>query len=443
MKRSSIAGWKDVFSFTFKQTMKSKAFIISYVILVLLVAVSMPVISLITASGKEDPNAPSPVKKVYVENKTSLPNMDFSGTLKEKALSGITFEMMKGDYDTVSDRIEKSEKDSVILTISERNGMYSLAFVKASKGPVKESHMTTLGNALAEQFEAFKINALGITDDQAAMLHATVDTKVSMLDVNGAPVVKKDTKISGSEYGFIYGLLFVVLMVNSIASGQIATSIVTEKSTKVIEYLLTSVKPLALMVGKVIAMLTTVIIQMVSLVVVLFVSNQVSAMIVPDNGGDVISTYLPSNIFENLNILNIIFCLILILLGLIFYATLAGLAGATVSRLEEIQEGLTLFTFTNLIGAYIGIAAANVLMGAGDNGFVTFAFLFPLSSPFVLPGAILIGKASIPMIAAAIVLQFLFAVLLFKFVAKVFETLILHSGNTIKIKEVIKIFKTA
>ncbi|MDD3174010.1 MAG: ABC transporter permease [Herbinix sp.] len=442
MKNSNIAGWKDVFSFTFIQTMKSKTFIISYVILILIVAVSMPVISLINSGGKEDANAPSPIQKVYVNNQTTLGDIDFSEVLKENAFRHISFEIMQEDYDTVSNRIEESEQTSVLLTIAQTDGMYSLDLVKASKGPVKDNSIALLGDAVATQFEKYKINTLGITQEQAAILYAPVDTKVSMLDVSGAPIVKEDTSISGSEYGFIYGLLFVVMMVNIMASTQIATSIVTEKSTRVIEYLLTSVKPLALIIGKVIAMLTAVLLQIVSLVAVAFISNKVSAAISGGNGKDVITTYLPANIFHSLNIVNIIFCILLILLGMIFYATLAGLAGATVSRLEELQEGLQLFMFANVGGAYIGIAAANILMASGNNAFVTFAFLFPLSSPFILPGAILVGKVSIPLVAASLALLLIFIVLLFKFVAKIFETLILHNGNKIKIKELIKLSKT-
>lgn len=442
MKKSNITGWKDVFTFTFVQTFKGKAFLVTYIILLILAAVSMPLISMLTSGNKSDVNEPSPITKVYVNNKTSLPDIDLSGIHKEKTMSGITFETMKEDYDTVSDRIEKSEKESVILTIAEKDGTYSLDFVKAGSGPVKDNDLSALTTAVTKQFDAFKINALGITKDQTAIIHAPVNTKVTMLDASGKSIVKKDTSISGSEYWFIYGLLFVVMMVNIMASSQIATSIVTEKSTRVIEYLLTSVKPLALMVGKTLATLLAVLLQMISLIVVVFLSNKVSAGISYGNGEDVISKYLPANIFQNINIFNIIFCLILILLGMVFYATLASLAGATVSKLEEIQEGLTLFTFTNLIGVYIGLAAANILMASGNNGFVTFAFLFPLSSPFILPGSILIGKVGAPMIAAAIVLQIVFIILLFQFVAKVFETLILHTGNRFKIKDVIKLFKT-
>jgi len=441
MKKSNISGWQDVFIFTLKQTLKSKAFIISYVILIALALVSMPLINKLTSAGTEDVNAPSPVQKVYISNETTLPAVDFSELLKDEQMSHIIFETMKEDYNVVTERIETKENESVILTLTETNGLYSLTFVKASNGPVKDSNMTLLSSAIVEQFENFRITTLGITDEQNSMLKAAIETKVSMTDASGNPIIKEDTSISFSEYWFIYGLLFIVMMVNIMASTQIATSIVTEKSTRVIEYLLISVKPLALMVGKILAMLTAVLFQMVSMVIVLFLSNTISARLSSGSSESIMAQYIPKDIFHNLNILNILLCLILIILGMVFYATLAGLTGATVSRLEDLSEGLMLFTFTNLIGAYVGIGAASVLMGAGVNGYVIFTFLFPLSSPFILPGAILIGKASLPIVAGAIVLQVIFILLLFKFVAKVYETLILHNGNTIKLKELIKLSK--
>jgi ABC-2 type transport system permease protein len=442
MKKSNITGWKDVFKFTLLQTLKNRAFIISYIILLFLAMVSMPLINMFTSQNEEDPNAPSPVKKVYIQNETTLPDLDFSGLHEQKPFEEISFEAMTEDYDAVANRIEESEHESVIFTITENEGMYSLSFVKASSGPIKDHNLESLGSAAAEEFESLKISALGITEEQTTMLNAKVATTVSMVDVEGNPIVKEDTSISNSEYWFVYGILFAVLMVNSMASGQVATSIVTEKSTRVIEYLLTSVKPLALMIGKILAMLVAVLIQIISMVALLFVSNTLSAKLSSGSGESVMSQYLPSHIFNNLNIPNLILCIVSIVLGLIFYATLAALAGATVSKLEEIQEGLTLFTVTNIIGCYIGLAAANILMGAGDNPFVTFAFLFPLSSPFLLPGSILIGKVGIPLAAAAIALQLIFIFLLLKFVAKVFETLILHNGNTIKPKELFKLSKT-
>jgi ABC-2 type transport system permease protein len=442
MKKNNLTGWKDIFSFTLIQTLKSKAFIISYAILIVIMMVSMPVVRMVTSSGTTEVNAPSPVKKVYVNNETTLPDMDFKEVLKDETLSHIFFETMKDDYGTISARIEEIEQESVILTLSESVDKYSLKFVRASQGPINESTLQLLANSISKDFETFKLNALKIQDKQLAMIKAEIQTQVSTAEVNGVEIVKEDTSISNSEYWFIYGILFAVMMVNIMASTQIATSIVTEKSTRVIEYLLTSVKPLAIIVGKILAMLTVVLFQVISMIIVLFLSNKVSSTLSSSNGESVLAQYLPKDIFQNLNLTNIMFCLVLIVLGMIFYATLAGLTGACISRLEELGEGLALFTFTNIIGSYIGIGAASVLMAKGLNGFVIFSFLFPLSSAFLMPGAILIGKVTLPIVAGAIALQIISIMLLFKFVAKVFETLILHNGNKIKIKELIKISKT-
>lgn len=438
MNKSNINGWKDVFAFTLRQTLKNKAYLVSFVLLLMLSMVSMPLIKTIT-SGNEDADAPSPIQRVYVVNQTALTNINFNGYLKDEKLNHILFEDLKEDYDTVVDRIENGETTSVILSIADQNGEFSLNFLKASKGPVKDSHLQYLVVSVSKQFEAFKLEALGVTEEQAAILHAEVSTKVSLADANGAIIVKENTAISNAEYWFMYGILFVILMVNMMASTQIATSIVTEKSTRVVEYLLTSVRPLALMVGKILAMLIAVLLQIVTMVIVLFASNKVSAGL--SGSESVMAQYLPKDIFGNLNIVNILICLILFVLGIIFYATLAGLTGATVSKLEEISEGMTLFTLVNLLGVYIGLGAANTMMASSDNGFVIFALLFPLSSPFVLPGAILVGKASLLMAAGAIVLQLVFIVLLFRFVAKVYETLILHTGNKIKLKDLVKLSK--
>ena len=441
MKKSNITGWKDVLSFTLIQTLKSKAYIITLMFLIIMSLVSMPIVASITSGGKKDTSGPSPVKKVYVNNETALPDMEFSELLADDNMKHIVFEPLLEDYDTVAERIEKDEQESVLFTLSDREGMFSLAFVKASKGSVKNGSLEALGAAVALQFEAFRINTLGITEEQTAMLGAEVKAAVTMSDINGEAIIKKDTSITGSEYWVIYGILFFIFMVNMMASTQIATSIVVEKSTRVVEYLLTSVRPLALMIGKILAMLTAVLIQMLSIVVALFVSNKVSAMLTTDGGDSILATYLPTDIFQNLNFVNILLCFIVIILGMFFYGTLAGMAGATVSRIEEMNEGMTIFSLVNVAGMYIGLAAANVLMAAGENAFVTFSLLFPLSSPFLLPGAILVGKASLPIALGSISLLLVFIVLLSRFVAKVYETLILHNGNTIKLKALFKISK--
>lgn len=438
--KNSISGWKDVFSFTLTQVLKSKAYVISFFLLVTLVLISMPLTSSLLSNNTEDENAPSPVNKVYVDNKTSLPDIDFVSVKSIPSFKHIEFESMNEDYDSLVERITEEESSFVILEISEENRTYNIHLSMVKEGAIKRSQLQKLGNAISLDFTNSRMASHGISSEQLQLLQTPVVSKVTMTDIRGEAILEEDTSISFSEYWFVYGILFFVLMANMLTGTQVATSIATEKSTKVVEYLLITVRPLALMIGKVFAMMAAALIQMISMVAAMFISNMISSNSSSD-GNSLLSQLLPTDLFQNINILNLSLCLLLVFLGIAFYAVLAGLAGATVSRLEELNEGLTLFIMTSLIGVYIGLGAANTLMGAGVNAFAIFAFLFPLSSPFVLPGAILIGKTSMPIIGIAIVLEVVFIILLFRFVAKVYETLILHNGNTIKLKQLFQISK--
>ena len=332
MKKSSITGWKDVFSFTLIQTLKSKAFIVSFIIFVVLSIVSMPVLSMIMNKDSKSEDGTNPIQKVYINDQVAWSNGGFIPVLSQENLSHIKFESLTEDYDTVVNRIEQEENTSVIVNITETESTFQLEFIKASNESVKESHVQTLSEALLEAFDGYRITQLGITHDQLSLIQASVTTSVTVADMNGNAVISEDTSITDSQYWFIYGILFMVLMVNVMASSQIASSVVSDKSSKVLEYLLTSVRPLAIMIGKILAMLAAVLMQFAGIFVCILISNSVTSKVFSPNGENMLTESLPSGIFDNINIVNIILCIAVVLLGMIFYATLAGLAGATVSR---------------------------------------------------------------------------------------------------------------
>ncbi|MGI6537201.1 MAG: ABC transporter permease [Caldicoprobacterales bacterium] len=385
MNKNDLSGWKNVFTFTLVQTLKNKAYIITYIILIILALISIHVINMISSPDNTDTDEPIEINKVYVNNQTQLTGLDFNEIIDDERLSHIVFETLNEDYDALADRIENSEKDSAILNITHDEGMFRLEFLVSSGKKLSNEEWFQLSGTIADEFESFKNNPLGITEEQLRAVNSEIATEISVYDSEGNKVIEKDTSITYSEYWFIYGILFTVMMVNIMASTQIATSIVTEKSSRVIEFLLISIKPLALMIGKILAMLTAVLVQVVSLIIVVFLSNKLSSAFSSGNSGAGLSQLLPADIFNNLNPINILFCLLVVVLGMTFYAALAGLTGATVSRLEEMNEGLTLFTFVNMAGAYIGIGAANVLNGSGSEwlchilNVISALFSFPAS----------------------------------------------------------------
>ena len=86
---------------------------------------------------------------------------------------------------------------------------------------------------------------LGVDKEQRELLSAQIVTNVSHSDINGNVIENEDTSISSFEYYFLYALVFIGMMICMMTGSQVATSVVVEKSSKVVEYLLTTIKPLA------------------------------------------------------------------------------------------------------------------------------------------------------------------------------------------------------
>lgn len=435
--KNKLSGWKDVFSFTLTQTLKSKPFIVSFVIMMVLALVASPVMSMI--SDVDGGNENYTITKMYVYDETGYFNEDTVVPMLKDG--GWEVQVAQGaapldkEYEELCARVDKSETSAVILSITAKEGPVEAFLEYSGSGEIKRAELTAFEQVLSEALEECRYNVLGVDKEQSKLLSAQIVTNVSHSDINGNVIENEDTSISSFEYYFLYALVFIGMMICMMTGSQVATSVVVEKSSKVVEYLLTTIKPLAIIVGKVLAMLCVVVTEIVGLIVVFAVSNAITGQ---KTGENMLANLISPEVLGMLSPLNIALGLVFITLGMVFYATLAGLAGATVSRMEEMGEGLLIFTITMLVGLYIGVGAASSLLGAGDNPFAMFAMLFPLSSPFLMPGAIVIGKAPLWITVVSLLLLVGLVALLFWFVARVYEVLIVHNGNRIKLKQLFK-----
>lgn len=441
MKSSAIRGWKEVFQFTFFQTIKSKSYLVSLLILMTISLCAMPIYSYFTIGSKSESHATT-IQKVYVLDETGMPKVDFSSINSNKGLEKIVYSNSNESFDTLTELVDKKEPNSAVMRLTYDLQMgFEIEVLKSKESNITSEDLSYFSDKVYECFQKHKVDVLGLSAEQLTLINTPITSEVYQADVTGEPVVENDTSITIEDYWFIYGLLFFVMMTVIFSSSQIATSIISDKSSKVVEFLLTSVKPLAILVGKILAMLSVVLIQMLCIIVAVFISNKITASITGMTSNDVLSMLLRNDTIEHLNIFNIAVCLVVVSLSLIFFAVLAGLAGSTVSRIQEASDSLSIFTMVTLVGVYVAIGAAGTMVGAGLNGFVYFALLFPISSAFILPGAILIGKVSFIVAACAILLQIIFIIGIMMFTANVYETLILHNGNKIGIKKLFQIFK--
>lgn len=449
MKRSEFRGTGKVFAFTLVQTLKNRGYLIFTILLAVLSVASMPVLQLIqNQGGEEEKISESRIEKIYWYDETeelfgvSFTDMGltFAGLSSEEAFAGLLPESAPKPYKEMLPVLEETEPNAVIARLYMGELGLTMEVVRSTTGEVSEEEGELLADCMTECVVAFKEEVSQLSEEQRAVLDTQVSLLVSRADENNKLVTEEDTTISNAQYWIIYCLLFVVMMVNIVASTQVASSIVVDKSTRVVEYLLTSVRPMALVIGKTLAMLLASVGQMFVMIGLLLGSNWVTGKV--SGSKSILEGLLPEGIWSNINPGNLLLSAAVICLGFLFYATLAAMCGATVSKVEETQEGLMLLTVTTMIGAYIGVAAANALQISGENAFVTFALIFPLSSPYLLPGALLIGNIGGLTAVVAIAVLILADLLLLRFVATVYELLITHNGSPIKLKELLGIYKS-
>jgi ABC-2 type transport system permease protein len=210
---------------------------------------------------------------------------------------------------------------------------------------------------------------------QKLMAPVVIDNvQISTTD-GGAGSVGKNGK-SAEEVviatGMVYVLVIVLFMGVMITGQLIATEITAEKSSRVMEVLITSVSPLKQMFGKIVGML------IVGLSQILLIA-----------GVAVINLTLPHNIdtLKDLNIdlgaidpLLIVFAVIFYLLGYFLYSTLYAAVGSIVSRTEDLGQAVMPLTLFSLAGFYLAIFG----LTTPNATYVVISSFIPFFSPFLM-----------------------------------------------------------
>lgn len=100
-----------------------------------------------------------------------------------------------------------------------------------------------------------------------------------------------------------------------------------------------------------------------------------------------------------------------------------------------------MYTIVLIIGAYIALFALSSGLYEGDSALKNAIMLVPFTSVFIAPGSILTGYLSMTLAVLSLVIMIAVIVLLTKFVANVYESMVYYNGAALKIKDIINISK--
>lgn len=441
MKKSDFLGWKEVFAFSFEQGIKEKAFVIFLVIMFLVMLLATPV----TTFFKQDEGEvkSSSIRTLQVYDLTGLPIAYEEAKFQDGydkvqvVLAGTTLDA----YETYVEKLAKEEAEAALavkVEYSPEQG-FVLTYVKPAEG-VEEEDAEGLADQFTAYFELAKLTAIDVTIEQYAFLNRPVNTESVFLNASGEVVPpSQEESISLDQYYILLAGIVIITLFVSFSGGSIATSIVTEKSTRVIEYLMINVRPMALLTGKILGSLALTVVQF-GVIGIGYVGSKYLTSALFGEQTQTESSFL--EFLVNIDLFSAITAATMILAGILIFAILAGLAGASASKLEETQESMKLFQMAMLVGTYGGIFLCIMqLTGMNAELLVSIFSLIPIFAPFIVPANLLLGEISAGYAWISIVLTLAVGAALFWFAARVYEALIFHTGKVLKFKDIIGIAK--
>ncbi len=281
-------------------------------------------------------------------------------------------------------------------------------------GAVDPELSFVIASSLAELDVYGRGAELGLEPDEITSLLTPAPISERVVDDPDAP------SDLGAGVGFIASIL-TFIGIQSYGS-LIVLGVVEEKSSRVVEVLLSHVRATDLLAGKVLGIAALAIVQ---LVVVL--AGAMTALVLTD-AVDVSSSTLTAVPLVAVTFLG----------GFCFYALLFALAGSLVSRQEDAQQIMLPIMVPLFAGYILGFVTAE----SPDSLLARTASIVPFTSPFVLPIRAASGDASTWEIVAAVGVLVASAWFVWSLAGRVYEFTLLRTGSRIPVRDVLRLVRS-
>ena len=401
-----LSGTGQVYRFTLSQLLKSRANRVTLIIMVLLAAVSMPLTALLGGETPETSDTAG-LASVRVDNRTDLV-LDFSG------------DAYWADTDFSADA---GEPDAVVTVTGDETG-YQVAVVGSETAHAGE--LSQLAETARQAVRDACLRAAGLSSRQLEALTASTG--------------EEDSHEDGFLVQYGYSILAMILCLMS--ASYVIRAVVEEKDSRLVELLLVSVKPMALLAGKILAVMAFTFGWLLAMLAGFGVSCGLTAGLM---GSGVLQKQLsgllaavPRVQDDLLQAAGVLLVLLVSLgLGYLTMSLIGGVAGACCSGMEEAGEAtgpVMLLTMTGYL--------ASCVVGAVSSGPVAvFSTLCPVVSIFCAPVQFAGGNVSFWLVLASWAIQAAVIWGLLTLASRVYAGLIVHRGSRVKLRELMSMAK--
>ncbi|MBQ9761908.1 MAG: ABC transporter permease [Oscillospiraceae bacterium] len=259
-------------------------------------------------------------------------------------------------------------------------------------------------------------------EEAGAILNTTITHEVQMLG-----------KDQMQNYFYTYIMIMALYMVILLYGQMVATNVATEKSSRAMELLITSAKPVSMMFGKVLASCIAGLTQLVAVFGTAFVCFQANKSYWDESG-------IVASLFD-IPLELLVYMLIFFVLGFLIYAFLFGAVGSTASKLEDINTSVMPITLLFIIGFFVVLFS--MTSGNVDNLVMKICSFVPFTSPMAMFTRIAMSTVPFWEIAVSIGILIASAVGVGVISAKIYRIGVLLYGTPPKIGNLLKAIRKA
>ena len=398
-----------VMKFTMKDMIKRKSFIISTIIFLIMIVVGFNIPNILKSINGEDTS-----DKLVIVDEGNI----FEGSLEslKNADTGYEIEISNSKYEEIKEKINNDEIESAIIVEKTNNNVKIRYIVKNTTMMANvPDDIISMMNSL---YSNLQISKLGLTESQLQSITPNFDYELEQTE---------EEKANGNVFAIML-LSIVLFYAIYFCAYQVSSSITTEKTSKIIETLVTSTSPKTIVLGKTIGIGVVGLLQLILLVGTALISAK--AFLDPELINSILDI---SAITPYLGIITIIY----FILGYLAYALLYALTGSTVSKPEDIQSANGPVAMLAVIGFYLSYFT----MMNPTSSLNVFASIFPISSPFCMPFRIMMGLASTTDVLISIAVLIITILVIAKVTIKIYSNAILNYGTKMGIKDIMKMYK--
>lgn len=402
---------KDLFTvikFTMKDMVKRKSFIVSTIIFLVMIVVGFNIPQILKKIKGEDIGS----KLIIVDE-----NNVFEGSLEtlKDIDTRYNIEIAEIRYEEIKEKIEDGDIESAIIIEKQDENIKVRYIVKNTT--MLDGMPENLISAINTLYSNLQISKLGLTEEQLKSITPNFEFSLEQTE---------EEKANGNIFAMML-LSIVLFYAIYFCAYQVSSSITTEKTSKIIETLVTSTAPRTIVLGKTIGIGVVGLLQMILLVGTALISAKV---------------FLEPGILENIIDISTItpylgmVTILYFILGYLTYALLYALTGSTVSKPEDIQSASGPVAMLAVIGFYLSYFT----MMNPTSQLNVFASIFPISSPFCMPFRVMMGLANTTDVLISIVVLIITILVIAKVTIKIYSNAILNYGTKMGIKDIIKVY---